>query len=113
MVESAKRKASGSGRSGNQAAGKGHEQVREGHDPRDGFVVSTKTIGWEPSCACVGAVVIPCTVLDPFSGAGTTALVADRLGRNAIGIELNQEYIDMSLRRIEADGPLFADVAAG
>src|SRR6185369_5349431 len=32
------------------------------------------------------------TVLDPFSGAGTTCLVADRLQRNAIGIELNPEY---------------------
>jgi hypothetical protein len=30
---------------------------------------------------------IPCTVLDPFAGAGTTLLVADRLQRSAIGIE--------------------------
>jgi len=43
------------------------------------------------------------TVLDPFSGAGTTALVADRLGRNAIGIELNSEYVAMSEKRINAD----------
>ena len=43
------------------------------------------------------------TVLDPFSGAGTTALVADRLQRHAIGIELNPEYAAMSERRIAAD----------
>lgn len=43
------------------------------------------------------------TVLDPFSGAGTTALVADRLQRNAIGIELNTEYAAMSKRRIDGD----------
>lgn len=43
------------------------------------------------------------TVLDPFSGAGTTCLVADRLQRNAIGIELNPEYAAMSERRIAAD----------
>lgn len=51
-------------------------------------------------------------VLDPFLGSGTTALVADRLGRNCIGIELNPEYAAMAERRIKADGPLFAKVAA-
>ena len=50
------------------------------------------------------------TVLDPFSGAGTTALVADRLGRHAIGIELNPAYADMARKRIENDAPLFAEV---
>lgn len=50
------------------------------------------------------------TVLDPFSGAGTTALVADRLGRNAIGIELNAAYADMGKARITSDAPLFAEV---
>lgn len=43
------------------------------------------------------------TVLDPFSGAGTTAMVADRLQRNAIGIELNPTYAEMSQRRIDGD----------
>jgi DNA modification methylase len=50
------------------------------------------------------------TVLDPFGGAGTTGLVADRLQRNAILIELNPEYIDIARRRIEGDAPLFAEV---
>jgi DNA modification methylase len=50
-------------------------------------------------------------VLDPFGGSGTTGLVADRLQRDAILIELNPEYAEMARRRIEADGPLFADVA--
>lgn len=48
------------------------------------------------------------TVLDPFSGTGTTALVATRLGRSAIGIELNAEYVEMSLKRLHDDAPLFA-----
>lgn len=43
------------------------------------------------------------TILDPFSGAGTTALVADRLQRHAIGIELNPEYVAISQRRINGD----------
>ncbi len=47
------------------------------------------------------------TVLDPFNGAGTTGLVATRLGRNYIGIELNPEYIRMAEARIIGDAPLF------
>ena len=50
------------------------------------------------------------TVLDPFGGAGTTGLVADRLGRDAIQIELKPEYADMAERRIRGDSPLFAQV---
>lgn len=50
------------------------------------------------------------TVLDPFSGAGTTGLVADRLRRDAILIELNPTYADMARRRIYNDAPLFAEV---
>jgi DNA modification methylase len=52
------------------------------------------------------------TVLDPFFGAGTTGLVADRLGRNCIGVELNPEYAAIAQRRLEADSPLFAKVEA-
>jgi DNA modification methylase len=48
------------------------------------------------------------TVLDPFLGAGTTLLVADRLGRDGIGIELNPEYAQMAQRRIGNDAPLFS-----
>lgn len=52
------------------------------------------------------------TVLDPFGGAGTVGLVADRMQRNAIFIELNRESIDIAERRIVGDAPLFAEVAA-
>jgi DNA modification methylase len=48
------------------------------------------------------------TILDPFSGAGTTGLVAEKLGRKYIGIELNPSYVSMSESRIEAQcGGLF------
>lgn len=39
-------------------------------------------------------------VLDPFMGSGTTGVVAKKLGRRWIGIELNQSYIDMVNKRI-------------
>lgn len=55
--------------------------------------------------------VAPCTVFDPFMGAGTTLLQADRMGRNAIGIELNETYArDLAYNRIAGDAPMFADV---
>jgi DNA modification methylase len=50
------------------------------------------------------------TVLDPFGGAGTTGLVADRLQRDAILIELNPAYAELARRRIHGDAPLFAEV---
>lgn len=40
------------------------------------------------------------TILDPFSGSGTTAAVATRLGRQAIGIELNADYQQLAMRRV-------------
>ncbi len=43
------------------------------------------------------------TVLDPFFGAGTTGLVADRLQRRCIGIELNPTYAEIARRRLADD----------
>lgn len=40
------------------------------------------------------------TILDPFSGAATTGLVAERLGREYIGIELNPDYVKMADKRV-------------
>jgi DNA modification methylase len=78
---------------------------------KPGHSYEYKTIGWSPSCKCDGAIV-PCTVLDPFGGAGTTGLVADRLQRDAILIELNPKYASMAERRIAGDSPLFSQMAA-
>jgi DNA modification methylase len=52
------------------------------------------------------------TVLDPFGGAGTTGLVADREQRNAILIELNPEYASLAQERIQQDATMFAQVSA-
>jgi len=75
--------------------------------------VSNKTIGWERTCDCliqenyhgdptaileepqwIPYPVIPCTVLDPFVGSGTTLLVARQLKRNAIGLDLSFHYLN-------------------
>ena len=46
-------------------------------------------------------------VLDCFSGAGTTALVSRKLGRNYVGIELNENYIKMTKDRLYAEIGMF------
>ena len=56
-------------------------------------------------------VMLACTkpgdvVLDPFFGTGTTGAVAKRLGRKWIGIEREDDYIEVALERIEAALPL-------
>lgn len=48
-------------------------------------------------------------VLDPFAGAGTTGLVADRLGRHATLIDLNPVYCRMALDRVRNDAPLLVE----
>lgn len=72
----------------------------------EGMLDLTWTTGWQPSCACNAGDPVPQTVLDPFSGSGTVGLVASRIGRSYIGVELNPEYVEMSRRRIEQDAPM-------
>ena len=72
----------------------------------------TETLGFAPSCQC-SAGIAPGVTLDPFGGSGTTGMVADRLGRSAMLIELNPEYADMARRRIQGDAGMFADVVTG
>lgn len=57
-----------------------------------------ETGGWAVSCSCE-AEVVPCTVLDPFFGSGTTGEVAAALGRRCIGIEISAEYLEDVKRR--------------
>lgn len=95
--------------------GKGIIGGKKGCDPSNGWSgypsVSKRveTLGFSPSCSC-NAEIAPGTVLDPFFGAGTTGLVADRLGRDCIGIELNPAYADMAKRRVQDDAGMFAEV---
>lgn len=80
------------------------------------------TLGWQPGCFCGTEHPIPkeeldadptllddfeiepfdpvpCLVLDPFAGSGTTGLVATKFNRDFIGLDLSMEYIDLALKR--------------
>ena len=50
------------------------------------------------------------TILDPFFGAGTTGLVAMKMGRDCIGVELNPEYAEIARKRIADACGLFGSV---
>ena len=73
-----------------------------------------ETTGWRPSCECTPqtGLSVPATVLDPFGGAGTVALVAQRLQRYAILCEISPTYAEMAEKRIRDEAPLFAEVAS-
>jgi DNA modification methylase len=58
------------------------------------------TIGWQPTCECGIEQTRPCIVLDPFSGAATTGVVCQKLGRNYVGIDLSWEYLLVSRKRL-------------
>ena len=115
VVEKDVRFVSGSGATGNTPEGKyaGSEQAESGsYDIRMGPSIASTTTGWQPTCSCrqsgFGAPypTRPCLVLDPFGGAGTVGLVAQRLGRRSVCIEINRDYAHMARERCEQDLPL-------
>ena len=63
-----------------------------------------RQVGWRQCCTLnLDGVTRPAVVLDPFGGAMTTALAAERLGRDALCIELNGDYIAMGEERLARD----------
>jgi len=68
-----------------------------GNHPDPGY---RNTVGWQAQCKC-NAEIEPPIVLDPFSGVGTTGMVAKQLGRRAILIDTSEDYCRMAQRRIE------------
>ena len=69
-------------------------------------------VGWEATCKC-NAGIKKSVILDPFGGSGTTGLVANNLGRDAILIELNKEYVEIAKKRLGEDLGLFSEVKDG
>ena len=84
-----------------------------------------RTTGWSPTCICLvdvpsrevgveweleAPVPVPAVILDPFGGSGTVGMVANRLSRRAILIDLNPEYLKQQMKR-NAQTPLGLDAA--
>lgn len=106
-------------RNGDNGTAPSFRAVRETRNKRSVWEIATAPYSEAHFATFPPALIEPCIlagcpeggmVLDPFGGAGTTGLVADRLGRNAILIELNPEYAAMAERRIHSDAGLFASI---
>jgi DNA modification methylase len=109
-VRQVERKHYGDKSGGDRSLEKGFTRNAMGGQQEWDAYVAPVTTGWSPSCTCAAACV-PAVVLDPFGGAGTVGLVADRLQRDAVLIELNPDYAAMAERRLHKDAGLFAMVA--
>ncbi len=87
----------------------GYRDSTEGNKSNTRFNGSTstcaayQTLGFRPACDCHAADPVPCVVLDPFIGTGTTAAVARSLGRDCIGIDLNPKYLTMAHQRVKVE----------
>lgn len=83
--------------------------ARDNGGDHDNPFQPARTLGWRPSCKCGVQERKPCVVLDPFSGAGTTLLVADKLGRIGIGLDAQGDYCQMARKRLYQDAPLLTE----
>lgn len=99
----------------NGNGGLGRREPKPFRNRRDVWTVMTKPFKGAHFATFPPDLIEPCvlagcpeggTVLDPFGGAGTTGLVANRLRRSVTLIELNPAYADMARHRIASDAPL-------
>ena len=90
-----------------------------GRNKRDVWTITTKPFKGAHFAVMPEALVEPCvlagsaegdTVLDPFTGSGTVAVVANRHGRNFVGTELNADYAEIARERITKDAPMLNKV---
>jgi len=91
----------------------------KGANKRDVWTIPTKPFKGAHFAVMPEALVEPCvlagsaegdTVLDPFTGSGTVAVVANRHGRNFVGTELNADYAEIARERITKDAPMLNKV---
>lgn len=106
-------------KSGRNDAGKHNDTPALTRNRRDVWFIATARFKGAHFAVMPEALVEPCvlagsqegdTVLDPFTGSGTVAVVANRLGRNFVGTELNPDYAEIAKKRITNADPLFNEV---
>jgi len=73
---------------------------RASNDAKGGSGYAVTSLGYRQSCRCQPHKPVPQTILDPFCGTGTVAVVAAEMGLKAIGIELNKHYLPLVERRV-------------
>ncbi|HUS50340.1 MAG TPA: site-specific DNA-methyltransferase [Candidatus Paceibacterota bacterium] len=79
------------------------EKIKISADNKDGYISELKSVGWEPTCKCGIEETIPCLVLDPFNGTGTTGLSAFANNSNYVGVDLNGKYLNITRERLDSD----------
>jgi len=87
---------------------KGNFKVKSSRGYRAG-----QTLGFRPTCSHADAPVVPATVLDPFSGSGTSAVTARQLGRRSIYVDLSASYADAAITRLAGVTPMLPLAPAG
>jgi len=85
------------------------DSMTDGNRDPERHVTDVRTVGWQPTCDCNTAKT-PCTVLDPFGGAGTTALVSQLHERDSVICELNEKYAKIAQKRIGKANPMFTQI---
>lgn len=105
----------------------GKERESHGNSPNQSLTRNTRSVWTIPTAPCPDAhfatfppaLAEKCiragtrhgdSVLDPFMGSGTTGMVARNMGRKWIGIELNPDYCDIALTRIDVNTPRLTDL---
>jgi DNA modification methylase len=113
--------AAGKTASGNEANPDGVMSFLGGANKRSVWTITTQPYAEAHFATYPDKLIEPCilagskegdTVLDPFTGSGTTGAVAIRLQRNFVGCELNPAYVQLARKRIGAVAPLLAQEVA-
>ena len=87
-------------------------KILDTRNKRSVWTVATKPFSEAHFATFPPGLITPCilagsapgdTVLDPFMGAGTTALVAKSCGRRYVGAELNPDYLEISRKRLRQE----------
>ncbi len=80
----------------------GSNRAKDGH--KRSWSYENKFLGYHPTCDCSSQGTGCCLVLDPFIGTGRTAKVAESLGRDWVGIDLQQKYKKMADKTLGKEG---------